>query len=170
VSVTTLDRDLKRILEPRAPSAVARLNAIRALKEAGVPVGALVAPVIPAVNDHEIEHILEAVERAGARRAAYVMLRLPYEVKDLFREWLARHYPLRAAHVMSLVRDIRGGRDNDPEFGSRMRGTGAFAQLVRRRFDVACRRLALNTARSPGLDTTAFRVPQQPDAQLNLGF
>ena len=98
------------------------------------------------------------------------MLRLPYEVKDLFREWLERHYPLRAAHVMSLVRDIRGGRDNDPNFGSRMVGSGAFAELVRRRFDVACRRLALNAARSPALDTTLFRVPRAPDVQLNLGF
>ncbi len=109
VSVTTLDKELKRILEPRAPSHAARLHAIRSLKEAGVPVGALVAPVIPAINDREIEHILEAVAEAGADRAAYVMLRLPYEVKDLFREWLERHYPLRANHVMSLVRDIRGG-------------------------------------------------------------
>jgi DNA repair photolyase len=170
VSVTTLDPALKRVLEPRAPSHAARLHAIRCLKEAGIPVGALVAPVIPAINDHEIEHILEAVAQAGARGAAYVMLRLPYEVKDLFREWLERHYPLRAAHVMSLVRDIRGGRDNDPNFGSRMVGSGAFAELVRRRFDVACRRLALNAARSPALDTTLFRVPRAPDAQLNLGF
>src|SRR5665213_2061781 len=158
VSVTTLDSDLKRILEPRAPAGSARLRAIRSLRTAGVPVGALVAPVIPAVNDHEIEHILEAVAAAGAGRAAYVMLRLPHEVKDLFREWLQCHYPMRAAHVMSLVRDIRGGRDNDPAFGSRMVGRGAFAELVRRRFDVACRRLALNTARSQALDTTQFRV------------
>jgi DNA repair photolyase len=170
VSVTTLDPELKRILEPRAPSHAARLHAIRCLKEAGVPVGALVAPVIPAVNDREIEHILEAVAGAGACRAAYVMLRLPYEVKDLFREWLERHYPLRAAHVMSLVRDIRGGRDNDPRFGSRMIGTGAFADLVRRRFDVACRRFALNAGRGSSLDTKLFRVPQPPAAQLNLGF
>jgi DNA repair photolyase len=170
VSVTTLDPELKRILEPRAPSHAARLHAIRCLKEAGVPVGALVAPVIPAVNDREIEHILEAVAGAGARRAAYVMLRLPYEVKDLFREWLERHYPLRAAHVMSLVRDIRGGRENDPRFGSRMIGTGAFAELVRRRFEVACRRLALNAGRGSSLDTKLFRVPQPPAAQLNLGF
>jgi DNA repair photolyase len=170
VSVTTLDPELKRILEPRAPSHAARLHAIRCLKEAGVPVGALVAPVIPAINDQEIEHILEAVAQAGAQAAAYVMLRLPYEVKDLFREWLERHYPLRAAHVMSLVRDIRGGRDNDSNFGSRMVGRGAFADLVRRRFDVACRRLALNTARNRSLDTTLFRVPKAPDPQLNLGF
>jgi DNA repair photolyase len=170
VSVTTLDPELKRILEPRAPSHAARLHAISCLKEAGVPVAALVAPVIPAINDQEIEHILEAVVEAGAQRAAYVMLRLPYEVKDLFREWLEYHYPLRAAHVMSLVRDIRGGRDNDPQFGSRMVGTGVFADLVRRRFDVACRRLALNTGRRSRLNTTLFRVPHPSDAQLNLGF
>ena len=127
VSVTTLDSGLKRILEPRAPSAAARLQAMKALHAAGIPVGALVAPVIPAINDHEIEHILEAVAQTGARSAAYVMLRLPYEVKDLFREWLAAHYPLRAAHVMAVVNDVRGGRDNDPRFGSRMSGTGVFA-------------------------------------------
>src|SRR6202011_2765762 len=102
VSVTTLDSGLKRILEPRAPSAAARLQAMKSLHAAGIPVGALVAPVIPAINDHEIEHILEAVAETGARSAAYVMLRLPYEVKDLFREWLAAHYPLRAAHVMAV--------------------------------------------------------------------
>jgi DNA repair photolyase len=170
VSVTSLDSDLKRILEPRTPSAAARLHAIRCLHDAGVPVGVLVAPVIPAINDHEIEHILAAVAQAGARSAAYVMLRLPYEVKDLFREWLARHYPLRAAHVMSLVNDIRGGRDNDPQFGSRMRGKGPFADLVRRRFDVACRRVSLNTARSTPLDTSLFRPPELPGAQLDLSF
>ncbi|HEY4873547.1 MAG TPA: PA0069 family radical SAM protein [Steroidobacteraceae bacterium] len=170
VSVTTLDSDLKRILEPRAPAAAARLHAIRALHAAGVPVGALVAPVIPAINDHEIEHIVEAVAQAGARSAGYVMLRLPYEVKDLFREWLAEHHPLRAAHVMSLVNDLRGGRDNDPNFGSRMRGTGPFAELVRRRFEVACGRHGLNTVRRVPLDTGLFRSPSAPAAQLDLGF
>jgi DNA repair photolyase len=133
-------------------------------------VGALVAPVIPAINDHEIEHILAAVAQAGARSAAYVMLRLPHEVKDLFREWLAEHHPLRAAHVMSLVNDLRGGRDNDPNFGSRMRGTGPFAELVRRRFEVACGRHGLNTVRRVPLDTGLFRSPSAPAAQLDLGF
>jgi DNA repair photolyase len=170
VSVTTLDSDLKRILEPRAPAAAARLHAIRTLHAAGVPVGALVAPVIPAINDHEIEHILAAVAEAGARSAAYVMLRLPYEVKDLFREWLAEHHPLRAGHVMSLVNDLRGGRDNDPNFGSRMRGSGPFAELVRRRFEVACRRHSLNTLRRVPLATGLFRPPPAPGAQLDLGF
>jgi DNA repair photolyase len=170
VSVTSLDSDLKRILEPRTPSAAGRLHAIRSLHEAGVPVGVLVAPVIPAINDHEIEHILEAVAKAGAGSAGYVMLRLPYEVKDLFREWLARHYPLRAAHVMSLVNDIRGGRDNDPRFISRMTGSGAFAALVKRRFDVACRKFSLNATRSKPLDTSLFRPPELPGAQLVLSF
>jgi DNA repair photolyase len=170
VSVTTLDSDLKRILEPRAPAAAARLHAIRTLHAAGVPVGALVAPIIPAINDHEIEHILAAVAEAGARSAAYVMLRLPYEVKDLFREWLAEHHPLRAGHVMSLVNDLRGGRDNDPNFGSRMRGSGPFAELVRRRFEVACRRHSLNTVRRLPLATGLFRPPPAPGAQLDLGF
>jgi DNA repair photolyase len=170
VSVTTLDSELKRILEPRAPAATARLHAIRTLHAAGVPVGALVAPVIPAINDHEIEHILAAVAQAGARSASYVMLRLPHEVKDLFREWLAEHHPLRAAHVMSLVNDLRGGRDNDPNFGSRMRGRGPFAELVRRRFEVACRRHSLNTVRRAPLDTGLFRSPSAPAPQLDLGF
>jgi DNA repair photolyase len=170
VSVTTLDADLKRILEPRAPAASARLHAIRCLHAAGIPVGTLVAPIIPAINDHEIEHILAAVAQAGASTAGYVMLRLPYEVKDLFREWLGAHYPLRAAHVMSLVNDLRGGRDNDPNFGSRMRGTGPFADLVRRRFAVACRRVNLNALRRVPLDTHLFRPPPPPGAQLDLGF
>jgi len=170
VSVTTLDSDLKRILEPRAPSGAARLHAIRRLDAAGIPVGTLVAPVIPAVNDHEIEHILAAVAQAGSRTAAYVMLRLPHEVKDLFREWLIAHYPLRAAHVMSLVNDLRGGRDNDPNFGTRMRGTGLFADLVRRRFEVACRKVNLNTVRRVALNTQLYRPSRPLDAQLDLGF
>jgi DNA repair photolyase len=170
VSVTTLDSNLKRILEPRAPGAAARLHAIRSLHAAGVPVGALVAPVIPAINDHEIEHILAAVAEAGARTAGYVMLRLPYEVKDLFREWLAEHYPLRAAHVMSLINNLRGGRDNDPNFSSRMRGIGPFAQLVRRRFEVACSRLNLNSLRRVPLDVRNFRAPTPTAAQLDLGL
>ena len=170
VSVTTLDADLKRKLEPRAPGPVARLHAIRSLRDAGVPVGSLVAPIIPAINDQEIELILEAVADAGARTAGYVMLRLPYEVKDLFREWLAAHYPLRAAHVMSLINDLRGGRDNDPNFGSRMRGKGPFAELVRRRFELACKRLNLNTSRYPLLNTQLFRAPSLERKQLDLGF
>jgi DNA repair photolyase len=170
VSVTTLDSELKRTLEPRAAAPQARLRALRELNAAGVPSGALVAPVIPALNDHEIEAILEACAAAGAGWAGYVLLRLPYEVKDLFREWLKEHYPQRAEHVMSLVRDMRGGRDNDPRFGSRMRGTGPFAELLRNRFSLACRRLGLNASKRDELNTTLFRAPTPPGAQLSLGL
>lgn len=170
MSLTTLDREIKRTLEPRAASPQARLKAIRALCEAGVPVGVLVAPVVPAITDHEMESLLEAAAEAGARRAGYVLLRLPYEVKDLFREWLAQHFPQRANHVMSLVRDARGGRDNDPDFGTRMKGTGPYAELLRTRFELACRRIGLNTTRSPALSTTHFRQPGPASSQLQLGL
>jgi DNA repair photolyase len=171
VSVTTLDPEVKRTLEPRTAAPAARLRAIRALTEAGVPVGVMVAPVIPAITDHELEAILEAAAEAGAKCAGYVLLRLPYEVKDLFREWLTEHHPLRAKHVMSLVNDLRGGRDNDPNFGSRMRGTGPLAELLRKRFTVACRRLGLNSLRTFDFDTTRFMPPRRAGtAQLDLGF
>ena len=170
LSVTTLDADLKRTLEPRAAAPLARLRALRELNAAGVPTMAMVAPVIPALNDHEIEAILEACGEAGVRRAAYVLLRLPYEIKDLFREWLAEHYPQRAAHVMSLIRDMRGGRDNDPAFGTRMRGTGPYADLLRNRFHIACRRLGMNAAPRLVLNTTLFTPPALPGAQLRLGL
>jgi DNA repair photolyase len=170
LSVTTLDADLKRTLEPRAAAPFARLRALRELNAAGVPTMAMVAPVIPALNDHEIEAILEACVAAGVRRAAYVLLRLPYELKDLFREWLAEHYPQRAAHVMSLIRDMRGGRDNDPAFGTRMRGTGPYAQLLRNRFHIACRRLGMNAAPPLVLNTTRFTPPVLPGAQLRLSL
>lgn len=168
VSITTLDPALKRGLEPRAPSPAARLQAVQHLSNAGIPVGVLMAPIIPAVNDHEIEALLEAVVRSGAQWAGHVMLRLPYEVKDLFREWLRAHLPLRADHVMSLVRQMRGGRDNDPNFGSRMRGGGAYAQLIERRFEAACARLGLNRARRPALSTCHFRQPQPTSGQMSL--
>ena len=170
LSVTTLDAELKRTLEPRAAAPLARLRALRELNAAGVPTMAMVAPVIPALNDHEIEAILEACGEAGVRRAAYVLLRLPYEIKDLFREWLAEHYPQRAAHVMSLIRDMRGGRDNDPAFGTRMRGTGPYADLLRNRFHIACRRLGMNAAPRLVLNTTSFTPPVLPGAQLRLGL
>jgi len=128
----------------------------------------MVAPVVPAITDHETERILEAAVGAGARSAAYVLLRLPYEVKDLFKEWLAQHYPQRAAHVMSLVRDARNGRENDPNFGSRMRGTGPYAELIRNRFQVACRKLGLDSMRARPLDTTLFRPPGPAASQLQL--
>jgi DNA repair photolyase len=158
ISVTTLDRSLARRLEPRAAAPARRLEAVQRLAAAGVPVGVMVAPVIPALNDHDIENILEQARIAGADGAGYVLLRLPHEVKDLFREWLARHEPLRAEHVMSLVRGARGGRDNDPRFGKRMRGTGAVADLIENRFAIACRRLGFNREEHE-LDCARFRPP-----------
>ncbi len=168
MSLTTLDAEVKRTLEPRAAAPQARLKVMRQLVDAGVPTGVLVAPVIPAITDHETESILEAAKEAGACMAGYVLLRLPYEVKDLFREWLAQHYPQRANHVMSLVRDARGGRDNDPNFGTRMRGTGPYAQAIRNRFKMAARRLGLDSSRDLALDTTHFRQPGPAGSQLQL--
>src|SRR6201986_176580 len=146
VSITTLDNDIKRTLEPRTASPQARLKVLEQLSAAGVPVGAMVAPVIPSLTDHEMEHILEASKNAGATRAAYTLLRLPHEVKDLFREWLAEHYPDRAQHVMSIINQSRGGKDYQAEFGTRMVGTGVFADLLRKRFEVAKRKFALEDA------------------------
>jgi DNA repair photolyase len=168
LSVTTLDADLKRTLEPRAASPQARLRAVHELVSAGVPTGVMVAPVIPALTDHELESIVDAAADAGASWAAYVVLRLPYEVKDLFREWLAQHYPDRAQRVMSIVQSLRGGHDNDPRFHSRMRGTGPFAQLLHARFQLACRRRGLGRGRVLPLQTTRFCPPRQPSAQLGL--
>jgi DNA repair photolyase len=170
LSVTTLDNELKRKLEPRAAAPAARVRTLAALAAAGVPCGVMVAPVIPAITDQEMERILEACAAAGARWAGYVLLRLPYEVKDLFREWLAAHYPDRAAHVMSLIHGMRGGRDNDPNFGSRMRGTGPYALLLRNRFRLACQRLGLNCAGRGALDTTRFTPPLPAGCQLRLGL
>jgi DNA repair photolyase len=169
LSITTLDDVLKRTLEPRAAAPQARLRAARELHAAGVPVGVLVAPVIPAVNDAEIERIVELAAAAGAASAAYIPLRLPYEVAGLFREWLEAHFPERAAHVMALVRSMRGGRDNDPRFGARMRGTGEYAGLLAQRFALACRRHGLAERSGADLDTTQFRAPH-PAGQLELGL
>jgi len=166
VSVTTLDPDLKRRLEPRAASPAARLRIIRELSAAGIPVGVMVAPVIPVLTDHEAEHILEAAAAAGATGAGHVMLRLPHEVAPLFREWLAVHEPLKAAHVLSRIHQLRGGRDNDPRFGSRMRGVGPFAELFRQRFELAKRRFGLDREDPRfDLDTTRFRPPTPPAAE-----
>jgi DNA repair photolyase len=170
VSLTTLDNELKRVMEPRTASPQARLRAVAALREAGVPCGVLVAPVIPALNDHEIESILTEAAQAGAQWAGYVLLRLPYEIKDLFREWLAEHFPQRAAHVMSLIRAMRDGRDNDPRFGTRMRGTGPYAQLLRERFRIACNRLELNARSRETLNTAIFVSPAPDGPQLRLGL
>jgi len=168
VSVTSLDEDLKRRLEPRAASAKARLRAIRRLTAAGVPTGALIAPIIPALNDGEIEALVDAVAKAGAVSAGYVLLRLPWEVRDLFVEWLETHYPDRARHVMSLVRQSRGGRDYDAGWGHRMTGTGPFAALIEQRFRRACRRAGLDRRQEAGLRTDRFRVPERPGDQRRL--
>jgi len=168
ISVTSLDNELKRTLEPRAASPQARLRALAALSAAGVPTGVLVAPVIPALNDHEMEAILEAAAHAGVRWAGYVLLRLPYEIKDLFTEWLAEHYPERAAHVMSLICAMHGGREYDARFGHRMRGNGPYALLLGNRFRIACRRLNLNAAARDPLNTALFRPPAPPGSQLRL--
>jgi DNA repair photolyase len=171
VSITSLDSDIKRTLEPRTASPQARLKVIEQLSAAGVPVGVLVAPVIPALTDHEMEHILEAAKAAGASSAGYVLLRLPHEVKDLFREWLAEHYPDRAKHVMSLINQSRGGKDYQAEFGTRMVGTGVFAQLLRTRFEVAKRKCAIDDAkRRHDLRTDLFRPPAIHQGQMTLGF
>jgi DNA repair photolyase len=167
-SIPTLDNDLKRLLEPRAAAAGARLKAMRVLAEAGVPVGVLVAPIIPVITEHEIEAVLHASREAGASLAGYTMLRLPWEVKDLFREWLAEHFPERAAHVMSIVRGMRGERDNDPNFGTRMHATGPVAELIRQRFQLACRRLEFPAERKIALATNLFQPPGRTHQQLSL--
>jgi len=158
ISITTLDRELARSLEPRAAAPPRRLQAIKTLSAAGVPVGVLAAPVIPQLNDRDLEAILDAAAANGARHAGWIMLRLPLEVAPLFRDWLDAHYPLRAEHVMSVLRQLRGGRDYDARFGARMRGTGPFAELIEKRFALACKRLGLNRDREP-LDTSRFRPP-----------
>lgn len=159
VSVSTLDRDIARQLEPRAAAPLRRIETLRRLAGNGIPCGVLAAPIIPFLNDKDIERILEQAAQAGATRAGYQLLRLPYEVKDLFQDWLDLRYPLKAAHVMARLRDLRGGKANDPRFGSRMTGEGRYAELLGQRFEVACRRLGLNASRSGRLDTGKFRDP-----------
>jgi DNA repair photolyase len=169
ISVPTLDAGLKRIMEPRVPSAEARLKTIRRLADNGIPTSALVAPLIPAINDAEIESVLEAVAGAGASHAHYIFLRLPHEVAALFGEWLDTHFADRAAHVMSLVRQASGGRDYDSRFGVRQRGRGAYAEMLGKRFRVACQRLGLMPERyHRGLDCTRFRKPGQQQLGLDL--
>jgi DNA repair photolyase len=165
VSVTTLDRDLARAMEPRASTPRRRLDAIRALATAGIPVGVMTSPMIPGLNDHEMESILEAAMDSGATRAGYIVLRLPLEIKDLFEEWLRTHRPDRAERVLSLIRQIRGGELYQAEFGTRMKGEGPIAQLLSARFATAAKRLGLNRARYR-LDTAAFRVPESARAAL----
>ena len=166
VSVTTLDNRLSSKLEPRAAAPHTRLDNIRRLRGAGIPVGMLVAPVIPMITDREIEHILEAVHEAGAMSAGHVLLRLPHELKEVWREWLELHYPGRAAHVMSLIRQMRGGKDYDSRFGSRMRGEGPFADLIAQRFRKAKARLGFPGM--PPLDASRFTPPRKSTPQGEL--
>ena len=166
LSVTSLDNRLSAKLEPRAAAPHARLKTIRALADAGVPTGVLVAPVIPMITDMDLERILEACRDAGARSAGYVLLRLPHELKDIWREWLQLHFPERAAHVMSLVNQMRGGKDYESGFGTRMRGTGPFAQLVDQRFRKAYARSGFGLL--PPLDTTSFVPPRADSPQGSL--
>ncbi|BAZ93822.1 radical SAM protein [Thiohalobacter thiocyanaticus] len=166
VSLTTLDSRLSRRLEPRAAAPHRRLQTIARLSAAGVPVSVLVAPLIPVLTDAELEALLEAAHEAGACDAGYVLLRLPHEVRDLFSDWLQMHEPLKAEHVLNRIRDCRGGRDYDAAFGSRMRGTGIFADLLAQRFGKAYRRLDFPGA--PSLDCSRFRPPREETPQLGL--
>jgi DNA repair photolyase len=165
-SVTTLDNKLASKMEPRATAPHGKLRAMRALADAGVPVGVMVAPVVPMITDSEMEHILEAAHAHGARAAGYVLLRLPHELKQVWREWLQLHYPDRAAHVMSLIQQMRGGKDYDNAFGKRMRGEGPFAQLIGQRFKKAQARLGFG--RLPALDCSKFVPPRKPSPQGDL--
>jgi len=167
VSITTLEPELARVMEPRAAAPQRRLRTIETLARAGVPVGVSVSPVIPFLNEPELERILEAAAAAGASRAFSVVLRLPWEVSPLFQQWLEQHFPERAARIMARVREMRGGRDNDARFGSRMRGQGVWAELLRQRFDKACARFGLNRERIE-LDLTRFRRPAADAAQASL--
>jgi DNA repair photolyase len=167
ISVTTLDAKLARTMEPRASTPQRRLDALRQLVKVGVPASTLVAPVIPAINDAEIERILDAVAAAGVRHAGYVLLRLPLEVRDLFREWLMTNFPDRYRHVFKLIRDMRGGKDYDSTFGTRMTGTGPIAWMIGRRFEVACERLGFNTT-TVKTTTEHFRPPLPAAEQLDL--
>jgi len=167
ISVTTLDPKLARVMEPRASTPARRLGALRELVKAGVPASALVAPVIPAINDAEIERILEAIAETGVRHAGYVLLRLPLELKDLFREWLIENFPDRYRHVINLIRETRGGKDYDSTFGKRMTGSGPIAWMIGRRFEVACDRLGFNLT-SVKTTTEHFKPPRPSTEQLDL--
>jgi len=167
ISITTLDPKLARAMEPRASTPAKRLVAIEALSAAGIPTVVMMGPIIPGLNDHEIEAILKAAYAAGAREAGYTMLRLPHEVKDIFKDWLTKAYPDRAAKVMSLVKSVRGGDENDPNFGTRMTGSGPYAWTIGRRFQLAAQRLGLNAKRAK-LTTELFKRPPVVGEQLAL--
>ena len=165
ISITTLDNDLKRVMEPRAAAPARRLAVVRDLVRLGVPVTVMAAPVIPFVNDDELEAIVAAAAAAGARDANYILLRLPLEVKDMFRAWLEAHFPDRARRVMSVITDMRGGKDYDARFGVRLRGEGVYAQLLERRFAAVLRKVGLPARGATALDCTRFRVPGRRDAR-----
>lgn len=167
LSVTTLDANLARTMEPRASTPTLRLQAIRKLTEAGIPTSVMMGPIIPGINDHEIERILDAAYAQGAREAGYVLLRLPLEVAPLFKDWLLRNYPDRYRHVMSLVRSMRDGKDYDAEWGKRMRGTGPYAWQIGRRFEIAARKLGFNSKRVP-LRNDLFEPIEKGGKQLSL--
>ncbi|WP_096696116.1 PA0069 family radical SAM protein [Polaromonas sp. AER18D-145] len=166
VTITTLDGELARKLEPRAAAPHRRLRTIRALADAGVPVGVSVAPQIPFVND-DMEQVLQAAFEAGARTAFYTVVRLPWEVAPLFKQWLALHYPQRADRIMARIQEMRGGKDYDSDFASRMKGSGLWANLIKQRFEKTCHRLGLNRQRTE-LDFSQFRPPVRPSAQGSL--
>lgn len=167
ISITSLDRELSRRMEPRAAAPQRRLQTIAALAAAGIPGGVMFAPVIPALNDMHLESVLEAAAIAGAKYAGYIMLRLPREVNGLFKEWLAQHYPMRAEHVMNRVRDMRGGAENDVKFGTRFKGTGQIAELIGQRFRRACREHDLNLSPHT-FNVQAFTPPLESSPQLSL--
>ncbi len=166
VSLTTLDDDLRRIMEPRTSRPVRRLAAIEVVARAGIPVGVMNAPVIPGLNDHELPNLISAAAEAGASFAAYTPVRLPYAVRPLFEDWLTRHFPERKEKVLNRIRSIRGGKLNDARFGSRMRGEGIFADQISQLFDISCRRAGLEGKRFPRLSTDAFRRP----GEIQLSF
>ncbi len=168
VSITTLDDELKRRMEPRAASPAARLATVKRLAAAGVPAGVMFAPVIPAINDHELEGIVASAAEAGAATAGYLLLRLPGEVRELFYEWLETHYPERANRVRNRIRQLRAGRDNDPRFSMRMRGQGPWADLLGRRFETSCRHHGLEHGRAESLETAFFRPPRRVPDQMEL--
>jgi DNA repair photolyase len=167
ISVTTLDAKLARVMEPRASTPAKRIDALRQLSKAGVPTSVMVAPIIPAINDAEIERILDTAAAVGVKEAGYVLLRLPLEVRDLFREWLMANFPDRYRHVFKLIRETRGGKDYDSEFGKRQVGSGPLAWMIGRRFEAACHKLNLNKTRTR-LTSELFSPPQPEVAQLAL--
>ena len=167
ISVTSLDRKLSRAMEPRAATPSLRLDTIRQLSEAGIPTSVMVAPIVPALTDHEMERILDAAKANGAKDASYILMRLPHEVSGLFKEWLLRHYPDRYTHVLSLMRSMRGGKDYQAEWGTRMKGVGPYAWQLGRRFDIATQKLGLASMRM-SLRTDQFVPPVLSGTQLSL--